>query len=134
MPRIYRGAAALLVSALVSGCAPRTASPPAQPAAQEGPGRPPTFVEVTLRDFAFEPTPLKVTAGVVRFQLTNRGNVEHDFVIPALEAHKEHEKHVVKPGGTTTVELELKPGTYEAICTVPGHKEAGMVVMVEVNP
>ena len=33
----------------------------------------------------------------------------------------------------STSELELKPGSYEAICTIPGHKEAGMAVTVEVT-
>jgi uncharacterized cupredoxin-like copper-binding protein len=90
-------------------------------------------VEVVLREFEFEPRPLKVKAGTVRFRLVNRGAVEHDFAIPSLEEHGAHEQHVVKPGETRDVELELKPGTYEAICTIPGHKEAGMVVQVEVS-
>jgi uncharacterized cupredoxin-like copper-binding protein len=31
------------------------------------------------------------------------------------------------------LEIEMKPGTYEAVCTIPGHKEAGMTVMIEVG-
>jgi uncharacterized cupredoxin-like copper-binding protein len=86
-----------------------------------------------VREFEFEPRPLKVKAGLVRFLLINRGSVEHDFAIPSLARHGAHEKHLIKPGKTTIVDLELKPGTYEAICTIPGHKEAGMVVTVEVS-
>ncbi len=91
------------------------------------------MVTVVLREFEFEPRPLKVRAGVVRFQLMNRGSVEHDFAIPSLAGHDQHEQHLVKPGEIKIVELELKPGTYEAVCTIQGHKEAGMVVMVEVS-
>ena len=88
---------------------------------------------MVLREFEFEPRPLKVKAGMVRFRLMNRGSVEHDFAIPSLAEHNQHEQHLVKPGEIKTVELELKPGTYEAICTIPGHKESGMVVTVEVG-
>ena len=70
---------------------------------------------------------------MVRFQLMNRGSVEHDFAIPSLAGHNQHEQHLVKPGEIKTVEFELTPGTYEVICTIPGHKEAGMVVTLEVS-
>jgi len=85
-----------------------------------------------LRDFEFEPRPLKVKAGRVRFLLLNRGSVDHDFMILSLRA-MEHEQDLVKPGQSKVVELELKPGRYEAICTVPGHRDAGMVVQIEVT-
>lgn len=91
------------------------------------------MVGVVSREFEFEPRPLKAKAGLVRFHLMNRGTVEYDFAIPALQAHEEHEQHLLKPGESEVVELELKPGTYEVICTVPGHKEAGMVVTLEVG-
>lgn len=63
----------------------------------------------------------------------NRGTVEHDFTIPSVEGHDVRDKYLVKPGETKTFELELEPGSYEAICTIAGHKEAGMVVVVEVS-
>lgn len=87
-----------------------------------------------MRDFAFEPRTIQVRAGTVEFVLVNQGAVEHDFVIPSLEAHGVHAEHVVAPGQTLVVTKDLRPGTYEAICTIPGHKEAGMVATVEVSP
>lgn len=87
-----------------------------------------------MREFEFEPRPLKAKAGLRRFLLMNRGTVEHDFTIPALQKHGAHEKHLLKPGETRMVELKLKAGSYEVICTVPGHKEAGMVATIEVSP
>lgn len=124
--------AALLISALAAGCAPRGATPPPPPA-QTGEEDQPGVVEIVLREFAFEPRPLKVKTGTVRFLLMNRGTVEHDFAILAVKEHNEHGKHLVKPGETKTVEIELPPGTYEAVCTIPGHREAGMVVSIEVS-
>jgi plastocyanin len=76
---------------------------------------------------------LRVKAGKVRFLLINRGSVEHDFVIPALQDHGDHEKHLVQPGKSRTAEFDMKPGVYRAECTVPGHKDAGMVVTIEVS-
>lgn len=122
--------AVLLISAFVAGCAPRGAATTPTPPAQAGQE---SVVQVTLREFEFEPRPLRVKAGTVRFRLVNRGAVEHDFAIPSLEGHGDHEQHLVRPGQSRDVELDLKPGTYEAVCTIPGHKEAGMVVQVEVS-
>jgi uncharacterized cupredoxin-like copper-binding protein len=34
--------------------------------------------------------------------------------------------NVVQPGGTSTVTVALKPGTYTYYCPVPGHRKAGM--------
>ncbi len=125
-PRCLLGVT-LMIAALVAGCTPRGTSTPHQPPQD---GRPSTTV--VLRDFEFEPRPLKVKAGRVRFLLLNRGSVDHDFMIPSLGT-MEHGEDLVKPGRSRTIELELKPGRYEAICTVPGHKDAGMVVQIEVT-
>lgn len=123
-------AVVLLLSTIAAGCASRGASPPS-PAPQTGQQE--QVVGVFMREFEFEPRPLKVKAGMVRFRLVNRGTVDHDFGIPSLQGHNEHETHLVKPGETKVVEIEMKPGTYEAVCTIPGHKEAGMTVMIEVG-
>ena len=32
----------------------------------------------------------------------------------------------VMQGGTSTVSLDLKPGTYQFYCPVPGHSQGGM--------
>lgn len=114
--------------ALAAGCASRTAAPPS-PTGQ--PGQP--SITVVLREFEFEPRPLKAKAGKVRFLLLNRGTVDHDFMIPSVMGAMEHEKDLVKPGRSKTIEIELKPGTYEVICTIPGHQDAGMKVQLEVS-
>lgn len=126
------GVALATLAIVAAGCARGTPTPPvaAPPAGQEAASR----VEVTMRDFAFVRRTIRVKAGTVEFVLRNEGGVEHDFAIPSLEAHDAHDQHLVGPGRTLTVSLDLRPGTYEAVCTVPGHKEAGMVAVVEVVP
>ena len=90
-------------------------------------------VGVVMREFEFEPRPLVAKAGRVRFQLMNRGSVEHDFMITELMMDMEHDRDLVQPGQSKTIEVDLKPGVYEVVCTVPGHKEAGMKATIKVN-
>jgi len=92
----------------------------------------------------------------VRLTLRNDGVLEHDFSIMTMpytgevmvsemaeemEGHdmsqmeEEPEIHVVAPvDGRNTVEFTpSEPGEYEYYCTVPGHKEAGMVGILVVK-
>jgi uncharacterized cupredoxin-like copper-binding protein len=118
----------LIVVGLAGGCATQHSAHPVQTVKTE-----PATIDVVLREFEYAPNPLKVTAGKVRFLLRNRGTVEHDFMIPGLMGHVDHAKHLVKPGQSRVVEVNLKPGVYEAVCTVSGHKEAGMRMTIEVG-
>jgi nitrite reductase (NO-forming) len=80
------------------------------------------WVEVTLREFKFEPAQLEVPAGRVVLVIRNEGLIPHDLAIPGLGKKTEY----IAPKKEATLELELRPGTYPFECTVSGHKEAGM--------
>ncbi|MGH9199227.1 MAG: plastocyanin/azurin family copper-binding protein [Acidimicrobiia bacterium] len=133
MLRISSVGLTLALALTVAGCAPRsgTTSPPQT--GQPADGRELPLVGVVLREFEFEPRPLRARSGKVRFLLMNRGTVEHDFFIPALREHGDHERHLVLPGKTLIVEIDLKPGSYTLECSIPGHKDAGMVATIEVS-
>lgn len=120
---------AVVVAALIASCTSRRAGEPTTNVPQADQ----PAVTVILREFEFEPRPLKVKAGKVRFLLINRGSVDHDFHIPSVTSAMEHERDLVTPGRNKVLEVELKPGIYEVVCTVPGHKEAGMIVRLEVS-
>lgn len=122
----------ILMTAVLAGCSPRSAAPPAAPSPT--PAATVQTVIVTLRDFTIEPRTIKVTPGRVGFRITNQGAIDHDFHIPAVEKGHAHAEHVVKPGETRTLEYDLKPGTYEVVCTIPGHREAGMTAALDVAP
>lgn len=80
--------------------------------------------------------------------VTNLGAADHDFVIAGLEAkniksvtagHGGHSKgsaEIVghaKPKQTVTVRFTpLGTGDFEIFCSVPGHKEGGMVGVLTV--
>jgi uncharacterized cupredoxin-like copper-binding protein len=82
-------------------------------------------VEITVHatEFAFDPDPIEVSAGVpVTIVLINDGVVEHDLTIDSvgLSIHAD-------PGETARETVTFVAGTYEVHCTVPGHHEAGMM-------
>lgn len=82
---------------------------------------------MTAKEFAFEPKEIRVNAGMARFVVRNGGTVEHDFEIVGVAQHgAEHKARLIQPGAVYEVEVSLRPGIYEVVCTVPGHQEAGM--------
>jgi plastocyanin len=95
-----------------------SASPMASPAASGD------EVSVTAVDIDFEEKELTIPADTdVTITLTNDGFLEHDFVIDELD-------FIIGPiqGGESASEtLNAPAGEYEYYCSIPGHKEAGMV-------
>lgn len=76
---------------------------------------------VTGAEYAFTPPTLTASPGKTTIRFTNKGVVEHDFVIDAL-----HVKVLAKPGKTAEATVTLKAGTYKFYCTIPGHLQSGM--------
>jgi plastocyanin len=62
--------------------------------------------------------------GPVAIKSVNKASIDHDI---SLEGNgvDEHGK-VVKDGGTSEIQVNLKPGKYTFYCSVPGHREGGM--------
>ena len=101
-----------------------TSQPPAnsQPAASASQPSG-TEISVGATEFAFDPGAIAVPAGDgVTVTLTNKGTVEHDITVDALGV-----KIYAKPGDTASGTVTAAAGTYEFYCSIPGHKEAGMV-------
>lgn len=90
-------------------------------------GEPLGVIEVVASDFAFAPAEISVeAAGTYEVVLDNQGAVLHDLTIGAS-------KIVAEPGQKASAMVRLTEGTTEIICSVPGHKEAGMVGHVTVG-
>ena len=91
---------------------------------------------VTFRATEFLYKPMKGTAhaGEVVFLIKNEGAIEHNFVIQDAAQKKIAEIAVIEPGTTTEVRATVAPGTYAILCTLPGHREAGMVATLVVEP
>jgi plastocyanin len=70
-------------------------------------------------------TSLTAKAGAVSIDFTNKAPLSHNLTV----ASSSGEVLGATPtftGGSKTLSLTLKPGTYKFYCTVPGHRAAGM--------
>jgi uncharacterized cupredoxin-like copper-binding protein len=110
-------------------------------------------IQVEASEFNFAPATIEVEAGKpVKLTLLNKGTVEHDFSVVEIlvtdvkttsDSHghemsamavqpKLHIAAVAKK--SSVIEFTpTRPGTYDVLCTVAGHKETGMVAKLVVK-
>ena len=86
-----------------------------EPGAQE--------ITVEAGDLWFRPEAIEIPAGgTVNLTVRNTGEVFHDLTVTDLDLQLN-----VEAGDTTTRAVSVDtPGTYEFICSVPGHAAGGM--------
>lgn len=87
------------------------------------PGSDERRVQIKLRNFEFQPDPIKVEVGeVVGFELSS-ADIRHTFTVTSAEIDVE-----VHPGRPFLQRATFgERGEFVIICTVPGHAKAGMV-------
>ena len=92
----------------------------------------PKSVPVAEVEFKIELPSTSLSPGSYTFDLTNKGAVGHDLVFngPGVSNEK---TPVIGPGKTAKLTVDLKSGTYDVYCSVPGHKQAGMDVKLKVS-
>jgi uncharacterized cupredoxin-like copper-binding protein len=73
---------------------------------------------------AYDTKQLSAKAGKVTIDMSNMSPIEHDVAI--AQGTKVLGQTPVFAGGSKSVTVDLKPGTYTFYCTVPGHRQAGM--------
>jgi plastocyanin len=73
---------------------------------------------------SFDTKQLGAKAGAVTITLTNSAQIEHDVAV--AQGSTVLGATPTFTGGSKTLTLNLKPGTYTFYCTVPGHRQAGM--------
>lgn len=89
----------------------------------------PLVVEVELGEMYIEPAVIEVAAGrPLVLEVTNAGVMPHDLALEGGAGTP-----MLAPGESATLELGPLTASGEVICTVPGHKEAGMVATVVVD-
>lgn len=109
-------------------------------------------IEVLMDDtMRFTPAQVEVKKGeTIRFQVVNKGKLPHEMVIGSMKELDEHAEMMRKMPGMKHSEpnqVELAPGqsgnivwtfdksgSFSFACLIPGHKEAGMVGQLAVQP
>ncbi|HVH09225.1 MAG TPA: cupredoxin domain-containing protein [Gemmatimonadales bacterium] len=93
----------------------------------------PTQIAVRLSEWKVELSQQTIRAGTVRFAVTNTGSIPHGFEVEGAGIEREIE--TIAPGGSDTLTLTLKSGTYEVYCPVGGdsHKKLGMETHLKVG-
>jgi uncharacterized cupredoxin-like copper-binding protein len=89
-------------------------------------------VQLAAKEFLYEPKEATSQAGEVVFVIKNEGAIEHNFVLQDATQKKIAEVAVIEPGTTAQVKAVLTPGTYRIVCTLPGHREAGMIATLRI--
>jgi len=101
--------------------APTTATQPTKESAAPSIG---TAIDLSAVDISFSPKDLTIPANTdVSVTVTNNGVLQHNFVLDEAGV----DSGLLNGGESATVIINLPAGTYQFYCSVPGHKEAGMV-------
>jgi uncharacterized cupredoxin-like copper-binding protein len=129
-------AAAAVVAAVAAAYATRVAL-----------AAPPTTIEITIRHSHFDPSSIRVPAGVpVTVVLRNDDPIDHEWIVGDAATHARHRVgtepyHAELPTEVTVPALESRTTivTFPAVsgwtyvCHLPGHEAYGMVGTVEVS-
>ena len=91
-----------------------------------------TPVAVTETEFKIDIPQSSFTAGAYTFNITNSGKFKHNVVVAASDGTSV-KSDTLAPGTTGTLDVTLKPGTYEVYCGVPTHKGKGMDLTITVT-
>lgn len=74
---------------------------------------------------AYNTKSLSAKSGTISIDFTNKSSLEHNVTIESASGEKVGATPTFG-GGSKTLSVSLKPGTYKFFCSVPGHRQAGM--------
>lgn len=112
--------------------------------------QPDVVLDIAVRDVRYEPASIEVPAGkVVQIKMRNMDGVEHDMQVDGLMVEMMDggqmagdlegmpagtlAMHTMANGNASIMFRTEQKGTYQFYCTLPGHKDAGMVGELKVT-
>jgi plastocyanin len=104
-----------------------TPAPPSSPAAPKAPIAPTTQLALAANPsgtLSYNTKQLSAKAGTVQITMANMSPLEHNVTIASGSTVLAATPTFV--GGSRSVTVKLKAGTYTFYCSVPGHRQAGM--------
>jgi uncharacterized cupredoxin-like copper-binding protein len=88
-------------------------------------------VSVSEVDYKIRLPETTLKAGKYSFDVQNEGKVPHNLVVQGTGVDEATSD--LAPGVSESLTVELKPGTYDFFCSIPGHKQLGMDQKVTVS-
>jgi plastocyanin len=86
-------------------------------------------ISISAKNFSFTPDQITTQPGIKDIELTSTGGL-HDLVFDGAFSGFQIE---VESGQTDSEKVDLKPGKYTFYCSLPGHRQAGMVGTITVT-
>lgn len=87
-------------------------------------------IRIEARSYAFSPAEIHLKPGEATNVVLAPSDILHDFTVVGAALHV-----VAEPGNTATGGLTApdRPGRYAFVCTVAGHREAGMTGLLVID-
>lgn len=89
------------------------------------PANAPLELGVEGNQLEFDTTELATKAGSVTLTLNNTSTIQHNIAIENADGEELAAGELVGKGGTSTITVDLEPGTYTYYCSP--HRSAGMI-------
>jgi uncharacterized cupredoxin-like copper-binding protein len=88
-------------------------------------------VDVKEVEYKIQLPKTSLPAGSYTFDVANDGKLPHNLVVkgPGVDASTPN----LNGGQSKLLKVDLKPGTYDLYCSVPGHKQLGMDLKLTVS-
>lgn len=83
-------------------------------------------VQVVALEFHYRLSRVRVPAGLVRIELANFGQDEHDLRLRRIGGSRVYRLPSALPGQRQTLNARLAPGLYRLKCTLADHAARGM--------
>jgi nitrite reductase (NO-forming) len=86
-------------------------------------------LSLVLGDMFVEPRTLSITQGdSLKLVVSNKGKVNHDLIFSNGKGIRQ-----LKPGEEDTIDFGVPEGSLTALCSLPGHADAGMKFSIYVT-
>ena len=87
-----------------------------------------TTIDATEVEYKITLSTHTVKAGAVTFDVRNNGKIPHNLTVQGGKATPN-----INAGSTAKLTVTLKKGSYTLYCSVPGHRQLGMVTKLTVT-
>jgi plastocyanin len=102
-----------------------TSTPAPAPASESGGAEKVSLQANSEGQLEYDTKSLSAKAGKVSVDFTNSSSLPHNVTIESSSGENVGATPTFT-GGSKSVSVNLKPGTYKFFCSVPGHRQAGM--------